>query len=142
MALIKVKLQIKSVIKGVDEPEPEITEEECVGVMKCAPDGKAERISYKAVSEDGNASDSLIELFDGAVRLSRHGAIESTMLFEVGVKHESIYTVTPFSFDLSVEASRITQNLCSLGGELILDYLMNVGAAERSCSMKVRVTPI
>lgn len=142
MALIKVKLRIKSVIKGADDPTPEITDEECLGVMRCAAGGAAERISYKITGEDGNKTETAIELFDGAVRLLRHGAIESNMLFEVGVEHRSLYKIPPFSFDLTVNTSRIENSFSSLGGTLTLEYSMTVGGAERKCSMTVTAEPI
>lgn len=142
MALIKVKLRIKSVINGTDEPTPEIAEEECFGVMRCAEDGGAERVSYKSTNGDGTKTESVIEFFDGAIRLLRHGAIESNMLFEVGVEHRSLYKIPPFSFDLTVNTSRIENSFSSLGGTLTLEYSMTVGGAERKCSMTVTAEPI
>lgn len=142
MALIKAKLKIRSVIKGADDPTPEITDEECLGVMRCAAGGAAERISYKITGEDGNKTETAIELFDGAVRLLRHGAIESNMLFEVGAEHKSLYKIPPFSFDLTLRTSRIEYDVSSTGGKITLEYSMTVGGAERECSMTVTVAPI
>ncbi len=141
MALIKMKISVCSSVINEGDPTPERTEESYVGYMKYTKDEGAIRMSYK--SEEGGAkTETLIEFFGNVIRLQRRGAIESEMLFEVGVTHASLYKIPPFSFDAEVLAKRTECSLSPFGGTLTLEYFMKIGGAEKDCLMKITATPV
>lgn len=141
MALIKMKITVSSSVINEGDPIPERTEESYVGYMKHSNDEGALRLSYKS-EENGVVTETLIEFFDSAIRLQRRGAIESDMLFEVGVTHASLYKIPPFSFDAEVSAKRTESSLSPFGGTLTLEYFMTIGGAKKDCLMKITAVPV
>ncbi|MBR2466040.1 MAG: DUF1934 domain-containing protein [Clostridia bacterium] len=141
MALIKMNVTVSSSVTNEGDPIPERTEESYVGYMKYTRDEGVLRLSYK--SEDGGTrTETLIEPFGSVIRLQRRGAIESEMLFEVGVTHASLYKIPPFSFDAEVLAKRTECSLSPFGGTLTLEYFLKIGGAEKDCLMKITATPV
>ncbi len=139
MALTKIKIEIVSTVKNEGDPAPEHTKELFTGHMKYGAEG-VERIAYKS-KEGGAEVQTQIEPRGRLIRLVRSGAIESDMLFEVGLTHASVYKIPPFSFDMSLTARRTECSLSPFGGTLILEYAMEIGGAKKECLMHITVTP-
>ena len=75
-----------------------------------------------------------------AVRVVRHGALESELVFREGESTESVYAVGPYKFDATVKTRRIRNTITELGGTLTLYYDMNVGGAEKSVRMRITLS--
>jgi uncharacterized beta-barrel protein YwiB (DUF1934 family) len=59
------------------------------------------------------------------------------MLFEEGLVHSSVYTVSPYSFDVDVTTKKIRNNLTRDTGRLDIHYSMKIGGADKSVRMKI-----
>lgn len=67
-----------------------------------------------------------IKVSKDVVSLIRFGTISSNMTFEIGVKHASSYG-TGFGFlDITTEANEIRTNLTEDGGEVYVDYEVEI----------------
>jgi NADPH:quinone reductase-like Zn-dependent oxidoreductase len=78
-----------------------------------------------------------ITVSENAVRVKRVGAVSSDMLFEEGLVHSSVYTVSPYSFDVDVTTKKIRNNLTRDSGRLDIHYSMKIGGADKSVRMKI-----
>ena len=139
----EAKFKITSVIENLDdvglpEGDSERTESAAVGYFHCF-DGYF-LLTYTE-SQEGVSVTTEIKCDSDTVRVLRHGAIESDMMFSVGVTHKSVYTVSPYKFDAEVRARRIRSSLGESGGRLELIYDMKIGGASKSARMSVEVIP-
>ena len=138
----RVNIKIESIIDNLDdsgladgESEKNITTVD--GIYHY--DGSGARISYKEENESGR-SESEILVFSDAVKVSRHGAIESVLFFKEGETHSSIYRIPPYRFEAEVSAKRVTIELCPTGGRINLVYNMKIGGAEKSAIMRIWIS--
>ncbi len=136
----KVRLNISSSLcdldaAGVPDGEGESTSTNADGSMSKQKDGSL-TVSYEEESESGKIL-SDIKITDSKITVRRRGAIESTMVFEEGVIHRSLYTLPPYSMDMQIYTKRIRRNMRFGGGELTLIYEMKIGGTTRSCTMKI-----
>lgn len=138
----RVKIKIESIIDNLDESgladgESEKSVTTVDGVYHYGNDGA--RVRYKEESE-GAISESEILVFSDAVKVSRHGAIESVLYFKEGETHSSIYQIPPYRFDAEVSARRVTVELNPMGGRINLVYNMKIGGAEKSAIMRIWIS--
>lgn len=139
----EAKFKIFSVIENLDdaglpEGDSERTESSAVGYLHCF-DGYF--LMTYTESQEGQTVTTEIKCDIDTVRVLRHGAIESDMMFSVGVAHKSVYSVKPYRFDAEVRARRIRSTLTDSGGRLELIYDMKIGGAEKRARMSVEVIP-
>ncbi len=145
MKIIKeVKIKISSSIENLDsagmpEGECERTESECAGYLHLL-DGES-FVTYKEKDKNGEVT-SEIRISEESVFVIRHGAIESNMEFREGEITHSIYGISPYTFDMSLDTRRIRRRIGEDGGEIHLIYNMKVGGAEKSVRMKIWILPI
>ena len=88
------------------------------------------RICYQ--ESDLTGLQGAITTFDirpGHVTLSRTGAVQSQMIFQEGVRHESLYQLDVGALMVCVCARKIHIDLSSLGGELDVSYSIEVEQA-------------
>ena len=71
------------------------------------------------------------------VRVKRVGAVKSDMYFEEGKSHDSIYEVTPYTFDVTVTTKKIRNGMTRESGRLDICYAMKIGGAEKAVRMKI-----
>ena len=138
----RVNIKIESIIEKLDESgladgESEKNVTTVDGIYHY--DGSGARISYKEENEGGK-SESEILVFSDAVKVSRHGAIESVLFFKEGETHSSIYQIPPYRFEAEVSAKRVTIELCPTGGRINLVYNMKIGGAEKSAIMRIWIS--
>lgn len=138
----RVNIKIESIIDNLDESgladgESEKNVTTVDGIYHY--DGSGARISYKEENEGGK-SESEILVFSDAVKVSRHGAIESVLFFKEGETHSSIYQIPPYRFEAEVSAKRVTIELCPTGGRINLVYNMKIGGAEKSAIMRIWIS--
>lgn len=134
----EVKVKIESSIENLDAsglPEGDIERNtsEAEGFFRFSDEGAT--LTYAEENEGGRAESEII--IGDAVRVVRHGAIESDMLFKEGETHSSIYSVPPYKFDATVRAKRVRIDINENGGKIDLLYSMKIGGAEKSARMKI-----
>lgn len=123
------------------EIEPERSEFFAEGRM-VADDSRVE-IVYEESLLTGMAGSVTTISFDrsdpSVVSMYRQGLVDTSLVFEEGKRHISVYT-TPFgAFELCVHALTVRNNLLE-SGTIELDYLTDLrGARTERCKMKIRV---
>jgi uncharacterized beta-barrel protein YwiB (DUF1934 family) len=143
MAIIKeARITVSSIIENLDDAglahgDIERTSCECSGYYNYS-DGRVE-ITYSEQTDGGEVTTTVAREGD-AVRVVRHGAIESDMLFTKGVAHTSEYAIPPYRFDCSVMTRRIRDSLDECGGGLDLLYNMSIGGADKAVRMKIWIS--
>ena len=60
------------------------------------------------------------------VTVDREGSVNSQMLFKEGLKNSFVYETLYGSVTMEVDTRRIRQNMDETGGELVIDYLVNM----------------
>ncbi len=134
----KVKISLISTIEnlsdtGLPSGDSERSESSAFGTLLSGARGSV--ISFSEETEGGAVS-TKIEILCGNVRVCRHGAIESNMLFSEGVAHRSVYSVPPYSFDANIFTRKIRGSI-EEGGKLEIFYDMEIGGAKKSVRMSL-----
>ena len=133
--LKKIKITIDSTTRAAGDCENDTVRELADGYIKYTEAGVV-LLSYKTKTEAGEITTEILPEGKGfAIR--RKGAIQSEFILEEGKRHDSVYSVPPYCFDMSVEAKRVGGSLTKDGGELILEYSMSVGGDERECIFRL-----
>lgn len=117
---------------GLPSDDRETSESVAVGSLTAGPRGAMICFSEKT---EGGEIKTRIEILSGKIRVSRHGAIESDMLFSEGIAHSSVYSIPPYSFDANVFTRRIRGEIGDTGGRLDIFYDMEIGGAKKSVKM-------
>ena len=133
--LKKVKVRIDSVTESCDEGITDKVREIADGYIKYDESGVL-LLSYKTKSESGEITTEITSE-DGGFFVRRKGAIQSGFLLSSGKRHDSLYIIPPYSFDMTVEATRVCHSLSKDGGELFFEYSMTVGNEQRTCSLRL-----
>ena len=133
------RITLRSVIDNLSETglptsDREVSESNAVGNLTV--DERGTIISYSESTEGGEVR-TRMEIADGSVSVSRHGAIESSMLFSEGVAHSSVYGAPPYSFDVRILTKKLRGGIGENGGELSIFYDMEIGGAKKSVKMTV-----
>ena len=142
--LKKIKLDIESYIEnltdsGVPDGEAEKNKSSYVGTMRIA-DG-AITLSYKEADENGTVSCSIVA--DGKrATVRRNGSIVSTLVFEENEVFETVYSIPPYKFDMTVRTERLINTLSIFGGMLEIIYSMDVGGAKKNAKMKIEASEV
>lgn len=134
----KVKISLVSIIDnlsdtGLPSGEVERSESSAVGTLLTGARGSV--ISFSEDTEGGTVR-TKIELLEGSIRVCRHGAIESNMLFSEGVAHRSVYSLPPYSFDANIFTRKIRGSIKE-GEKLEIFYDMEIGGAKKSVRMSL-----
>lgn len=138
------EIRIHSVIDELDEAgiatgEPEVSINTLPGFLKYDRVSGDITVSYAEYVEGERVLTDILLSAD-TVTLKRRGALTSDMVFREGEVTKSLYTVSPYSFDMTLTTKKIRSSLTKEGGELSLIYTMNVGGADKAARMKIRVT--
>ena len=141
--IYELEYTVHSVIENLDDAglaadEPEISITTSEGFLKLGEDSSV--ISYVEATEGGRvATDITVE--DGAIRLTRRGAVVFDAVFREGESFKTVYSIPPYSFDAEIRTKRIRCDIGKLGGELRLLYSMNIGGQEKSVRLKISARP-
>ena len=135
------KITLKSIIDnlsdtGLPSDDREVAESTAIGTLTASDRGAV--LSFSEESEGGQIK-TKIEILGERVRVCRHGAIESEMVFAEGKSHDSLYSVVPYAFDVTVKARKIRNSLTKSGGALDVFYDMHIGGADKNVRMKLTV---
>lgn len=112
-----------------DDQEPEVIELVTEGTMERLEDGW--RISYEEsalTGLEGVTTSFLIQ--PGKITLSRTGNLQSQMVFQVGVPHESLYSMDFGAMLISVCAVDMGYQLTEEGGTVELAYRIEIEQSE------------
>ena len=133
--LKRIGLKIYSCIDNLDERglpdgESEISSSCHSGAMKIS--GGEISLSYRESTEGGSVFSDILVHESGSVTVRRSGAIDSTMHFDENEEYNTVYSLPPYKFDMTVRTKKIKNSLSVLGGTLEISYEMCVGGAEAS----------
>ena len=111
------------------EQEPEIIELVTEGWMEFRNGGWD--ISYEETELTGLAGvTTVFRVEPGRVTLDRKGALNSQMVFEEGVSHDSLYQMAFGTLMLTVKATFVYYDIVSDGGTIDLSYQINIENTE------------
>lgn len=141
--LKRVKINIESRIENFDgqgnlDGERETTSASHVGAMKIS--GKEISLSYRENTEGGSVFSDILLHESGAVTVRRSGAISSTMHFNEKEEYNTVYSLPPYKFDMTIKTNAIKSSLSIFGGTLDIDYEMKLGGADKRVLMKIKVS--
>lgn len=141
--LKKVKIKIYSSVDNLDangltEGEREVSEAEHIGAMKISSGDLS--LSYRENTEGGSVFSDILLHESGAVTVRRSGAIDSTMHFDENEEYNTVYSLPPYKFDMSIKTKRIRSSLSEMGGTLEIFYEMALGGADKRVKMKIEVS--
>ena len=133
------KITLKSIIDnlsdtGLPSDDREVAESTAKGRLTASDRGAV--LSFSEESE-GEEIKTKIEILGERVRVCRHGAIESDLLFSPGVAHTSVYGAVPYTFDMRIYTRKIRGSIGDCGGVLDIFYDMEIGGAKKSVKMTV-----
>ena len=133
------KITLKSIIDnlsdtGLPSDDREVAESTATGTLTASDRGAV--LSFSEESEGGRIN-TKIEILGERVRVCRHGAIESDLLFSEGMAHSSVYGAPPYSFDTNIFTRRIRGGITEEGGKIDIFYDMEIGGAKKSVKMTV-----
>ncbi len=136
----KVILTIRAE-QNYEGQEPDAVELVSEGILAKTDDGW--QICYEESDLTGlQGATTIFEVTPGRIVLSRSGALESRMVFEEGVRHDSLYQLDVGALMVCVCAKKIDASLTEDGGYMDVTYAILV---EQSAAGTVRyhidVTP-
>ena len=122
------KIPVMLTIRGEQRyhgQEPDMVELMTEGELEETPEGW--RICYQESDLTGlQGANTTFDIRPGHVVLSRTGAVESQMVFQEGIRHESLYQLDIGALRVCVCARKIRVDLSSLGGDLDVFYSIEV----------------
>ena len=141
--IYELEYTVHSVIENLDDSgladgEPEISITTQAGFFKVSDERKL--ISYTEQTEGGKVTTE-IAIEDGALILSRRGAVVLDATFREGESCKTVYSVPPYAFDAEIRTKRIRSDITKAGGELRLLYSMNIGGQEKNVRLKISAKP-
>ena len=127
-----MKQEVTLAIEGrqtYQDQEPEIIQLVTDGTMEFRSGGWD--ISYEESELTGLAGvTTTFRVEPGMVTLTRKGALNSTMIFQQNVVHESLYQMPFGALMLAVKATRVIFDIVSDGGFIDLSYNINIENSE------------
>jgi len=127
-----MKREVTLAIQGrqtYQDQEPEIIELVTEGTMEFVSGGWD--ISYEESELTGLAGvTTTFRVEPGKVTLTREGALNSTMIFQENVVHESLYQMPFGALMLSVKATSVFFDIVSDGGVIDLSYNISIENSE------------
>ncbi|MBQ1170760.1 MAG: DUF1934 domain-containing protein [Oscillospiraceae bacterium] len=127
-----MKQEVTLAIEGrqtYQDQEPEIIQLVTDGTMEFRNGGWD--ISYEESELTGLAGvTTTFRVEPGMVTLTRKGALNSTMIFQQNVVHESLYQMPFGALMLAVKATRVVFDIVSDGGFIDLSYNINIENSE------------
>jgi uncharacterized beta-barrel protein YwiB (DUF1934 family) len=108
-----------------EEQEEETVELVSVGTLTSNGDGYL--VSYEETEMTGMAGvTTTFDVQPDVVTLQRTGTVNSTMIFRVGEKHESLYDMGFGALLMGVQANRIDSRLSDTGGVFEIEYTIEI----------------
>lgn len=133
-------LRIHSVIenlddRGVPEGEPEINITTVRANMRR--DGEILHLNYKETQEGVDISCHITVYGDGKVTLSRRGGIICDILFSEGEECDTVYSIPPYRFDMTVRTESVLLSLVGTTVRMKIIYTMSIGGQTRRTALSL-----
>ena len=107
------------------EGEPEVIELITEGVLEQRPEGWY--IAYEESPLTGmEGVTTVFEIYPQRIVLSRSGALQSQMVFQLGVPHASLYQMEFGALMISICAQKVSYDLSDNGGTVDLCYSIDI----------------
>lgn len=107
------------------EQEPDTIEMVTEGTLEMFPGGW--RVEYQESELTGlQGVTTIFSSHEGAITLTRKGALNSQMVFQEGVRHDSLYETDLGALMISVTAQKITDAVTETGGTVDLSYAIEI----------------
>ena len=123
-----MKYDVMLTLKGVqhyEQQDPETIELVTEGILEQTQEGWS--LSYDESELTGLAGvRTTFQVKPGCVTLNREGKLSSTMVFEEGVIHESLYRMEFGALLLTVCANKVRYDLSEKGGTIDLSYAIEI----------------
>ncbi len=122
-----ISIKGKQAYEGVDEDGIELVTKG--RLLDCGEDGLS--LSYQEselTGMEGTLTTFQVEK-TGRITLLRMGQVNSQMVFEEGRRHLSLYQTPVGDLSVGILANRIKNTLCMQGGELEIDYAIELDHA-------------
>ena len=111
------------------QQEPEVIELVTEGTMEFT--GGGWNVTYEESALTGlEGVTTIFRVEPGKVTLTRKGALNSRMVFEEGVEHDSLYQMPFGALMLSVKATHVFYDIVPDGGVIDLSYNINIENTE------------
>ena len=123
--------------RGLSEAEADKSDTRVTGTFRI--EGDEITLSYTE-KQSGSEVFTRIRVLEDSVVLERRGSIDAVMIFKEGEGYQSIYSVPPYQFDMSLYTRKIIKDLSQDGGELTLVYDAEVGGSKTACRMRIGVS--
>ena len=123
--------------RGLSESEADKSDTRVKGTFRI--EGDEITLSYTE-KQSGSEVFTRIRVLEDSVVLERRGSIDAVMIFKEGEGYQSIYSVPPYQFDMSLYTRKIIKDLSQDGGELTLVYDAEVGGSKTACRMRIGVS--
>ena len=94
------------------------------------------------MTESGSVFSDILIRESGTVTVRRSGAIDSTMHFDINEEFNTVYSLPPYKFDMTVRTEKIKNSLSVFGGTLEIFYGMSVGGAGKRVKMRIEVSEV
>lgn len=93
--------------------------------------GKEFIVVYKETEITGmDGTTTTVSILPEKVTLTRAGAVNSQLIFEMGHKHVSYYDTVSGAFTIGVQTNFMDINVGDHGGELAVDYSIEIDSAK------------
>ena len=73
----------------------------------------------------------------GKMRLKKCGAVVSDMSFSKGEEYETLYSIPPYKFKMTVKTKRLDISASAVHADVRLVYDMEIGGAKRQVNMRI-----
>lgn len=122
------------------DPEGGETVTKLSAAAECFERNGAIYILYEESTEDGGAIKSRIKLKDLLLEVTRKGAMNTCMIFEIGREHMTEYT-TPFgSLQMGILTHSLETDQSDDELSIVADYSLTTGGAEISrCKISIKI---
>lgn len=111
--------------QNYQDQEPDTIEMVTEGTLEMLPGGW--QVEYQESELTGlQGVTTIFSSFEDAITLTRKGALNSQMVFQEGVRHDSLYETDFGALMISVTARRITDALTETGGTVDLSYAIEI----------------
>lgn len=128
-------------VQGVGDESPDVTELMTEGVYYRSEEGFVLYYRESELTGLGDTETTVIIMPSKTV-VRRKGVLNSEMVFKVGGKHSFLYDTPYGAATLELETRKITAELDENGGELTIEYLLNMEHAVVSLnSLRISVKP-
>ena len=135
----KIAMTFKTKSRYFDEDTGECFDELSSVASGCLMLGdKGNRILYREKGEDGEQILTELDFSQkDELKLKKSGAARYELTFKENCRHSFVYYAPPLSFDGEVFTHCIKNSMCFLGGNITVEYSMDMGGHRQKVSISI-----